>query len=664
MFKGAFAVTLFAVLSASLPQTAAAREPLLMEGKSTLFQRVLVRDATNAFDAPGGTTGAAIPPLQPLYVYARDGDWLQVGRNTDGADLFWVSGAATTPWRQNIVATFDGNESLGRVLFFADEDTAYEVIESEDPARVAGELRKEALVAEQGGSPSKRVVALGPRATPDLRKNLYVMPIIDSEEGILESNGAYVNLMRVAVARANPTATKDTGGNSTILDEDDVPLPAIDRTAFKAGVVFVVDTTISMEPFIRGTRQALEAVYRSFDENGLTDGVSFGLIGYRDNLKAAPGLGYDVKTFVPLGQGNQASFFFDGIDQMNEADTTSRNYREDSYAAIDHALRTMDWSPYGARYIVLVTDASPREAGDAFSATGLTGRALNSLVQERLGAAIAVMHLKTTKGKTDHSKAEASYRDLSRQSNQGSLYFPVPEGDPETYVRAARTLGEVVVNQVAAFRRGESTISDDDTPDNSGAGQDESNVSRAVRSAGRTMQLAYLGRETGTSAPDVFEAVVADRDFDRPGLKPLSIRLLLNKSDLSNLDEALRLILRKGEENILSADQMFNQVLTAAADMSRNPDNVSRNSGTSLADAALITEMLDGLPYQSRIMAVTENDWLSMSIAEQQTILNDLANKVELYARFNENTDLWVDYLGTGAQGETLLYPMRLADLP
>jgi serine/threonine-protein kinase PpkA len=321
----------------------------------------------------------------------------------------------------------------------------------------------------------------------------------------------------------------------------------------------------------------------------------------------------------------------------------------------------MNWADYGARYIVLVTDAGPRDADDEFSKTGLTGRALNSLVKERLGAAIAVMHLQTSSGASDHARAESAYRDLARQSNLAPLYFPVPEGDPTRYTQAARQLGQLVVDQVSQFRTGSSSNAILEAPT---AGDESDALTAAIQSAGRTMQLAYLGREGGTRAPDVFEAYVADRDFDRPGLKPLSIRLLLSKSELSDLDEAMRVILRNGEENILSADQMFNQLLSAAADMSRRPDQVARNADTTLADAVSISEMLEGLPYQSQIMSVTEADWLSMPISQQQSIISALGDKIELYARYNETTDQWVDYLGSGAQADGLLYPMKLDDLP
>jgi serine/threonine-protein kinase PpkA len=257
---------ILATLAATLwfAPLAQAQQPLPMEGKTSLYQRVLVRQTTPRLDAPQGTPSQIIPPLQALFVYAKDRDWVQVGYDDAGTDLFWVAAVDTTEWRQNIVATLEGSENVGRLLFFANEDAVFNAVESEDPARVAGQMRDTAIAAEQGGAPSEDIVALGPRATPDLRQNLYVMPILSSEEAILESNGAYVNVLKVAVARANPggappNAAPDTGR----ITQAPVALPDLDRTAFKAGVVFVVDTTISMEPYIRGTRAALEEVYRS-----------------------------------------------------------------------------------------------------------------------------------------------------------------------------------------------------------------------------------------------------------------------------------------------------------------------------------------------------------------------------------------------------------------
>lgn len=175
--------------------------------------------------------------------------------------------------------------------------------------------------------------------------------------------------------------------------------------------------------------------------------------------------------------------------------------------------------------------------------------------------------------------------------------------------------------------------------------------------------LQYLGARKGTRAPDVFEAVVVDRDFDRQGMKPISVRLLINKAQLSDLSEALNIIVDKAETNVLDPDKFFTQVLGAAADMSRRPNEVAGREDETLAEAVSISELLDGLPYKSRVMTITEDDWVRMSISEQQALVNDLHDKLERYQRYNGATDLWVNYLGTEGAGN-LLYPMLLDDLP
>ena len=624
----------------------AQQKPLLMEGKSQLKQRVLVRERTVSRASPDGETGLEIPPLRALFVYERKDGWVQVGLTENGDNLFWLPAKAVIDWKQNIVATFEGSANTSRVLFFNDLDDVYDVVEYEDPSIPATSLLETAEAAEAGGAPSEIIAALGPRETIDSRRNLYVMPILDSEDAIFE-NGADTTLLKVAVARVD---------DKNRLPE--IAPPSGTRETFKAGVVFVVDTTISMEPYIRGTRNALETVLRQVSSSAASDAISFGLIGYRDNLAGSSDLEYDVRTFVDLAEGSSADVFLNGISQMSEAKSSSKNFREDSFKGVAHAISAMNWEGFGARYIVLVTDAGPRIEGDPLSATGLSAQGLNSIVKERLGASIAVMHLRTKRGANDHGSAETAYRALSRLPNQPPLYFPIKDGDPSIYRTEAGRMGSIIVDQVVSFRDGEKP--GDFEKDN--AGDDE--LKRALGAAGRTMQLAFLGKTEGVKAPDVFEAYVSDRYFLRTGLKPLSIRLLLNKAELSDLTQALKIIVERGEASVINPNEFFAQVLGAAADMSRRPDNVASRSESTLAEAVAIPEYLEGLPYKSRVMNITEAEYVRLTISEQQGLINELYEKIKRYESFNRATDQWVDYLNTGGGADTLLYPMKLNDLP
>lgn len=650
----AVAATLLALFLAT---AAAAEVPLLMDGKTSLYQRVLLRDAVARHSAPDKPDAAMLKPLQAFYVYSREGDWLKVAVGDAGEDQFYIPADAAIDWKQNIVATFEASENLGRLMFFDSFDSAYDVVEAEDPANAATPLRELAEAAEAGGSASDTVVALGPRTAVDLRDNLYVMPILAAEEAVFE-NGSFVNLLEVAVARADggseaaPAAAPAPSATGALQVPEDI------RNNYRVGVVFVVDTTLSMQPYIDATRAALQEVYASVAGSAAADVVSFGLVGYRDNVSAVPGLEYSAKTFVTLQDGFSGEAFLKGIEGMGEATVSSKNFREDAFAGIDLALEAMDWSGFGGRFIVLVTDASPRLADDELSSTGLSPEGLNSLVKERLNAAIAVMHLRGPDGTEDHARGEAAYRALASLPNAPPLYFGIEGGDAKTYQETARQVGQLLVDQVAAFRGGDAIPPVQSQTD---GGQ---SVVDTVASAGRTMQLAWLGTQTSEKAPDVFRAVVADRDFNRTGLKPLSIRVLLTKSDLSDLQEALKIIVEKAEENVIDPDKFFAQVLGAAADMSRTPDKVSRRSAESIAEAASIDELIEDLPYRSRIMSITEDDWLRMSISEQQTVVNELIEKIERYSRYNEATDTWVDVLGSADGGDGLVYPMKLDDLP
>ena len=641
-------IPVIAVLVALVaPAWAQTRSPMPIEGKQSLFQRVLIRERTEAkSEAQGSDTVQALSPLQVFFVYDRADGWMEIGPDDQGEALMWIPEAAAVDWNQNIVATLEGSDNVGRVLFFNDIDPIYDIIESENPSELARAARDEALRAEQEGGTSETVIALGPRETIDQRQNLYVMPILSTEEAVFDI-GPFVNLLQVAVASANaPNLPKPPKGQ--------------DPADLKTAVVFVVDTTISMEPYIRATRDALEEVYREAAGSDAANAVSFGLVGYRDNLEAAPGLEYDARIFVDLQQGLDAKAFLNGIDHMQEAETTSKNFREDAYKGVEYALQNMDWSDFGSRFIVLVTDAGPREFDDELSATGLSAESLNRLVRERIGGALAVMHLRTQRGTKDHSSAESAYRKLTEFPNSTPLYFPIENGDPSIYRETARKLGQFIAQQTSDYRGsgGDELLNEDDIV------EEEADQFSGLNTASRTMQLAYLGKTEGARAPDLFEAYVADRDFDRTGLKPLSVRLLISKADLSNLEEALRIIVEQAERNVVNPDQFFAQVLGVAADMSRRPDKVSRQSDPSLASAVALDEYLSGLPYKSQIMSITEDDWVRLPIPEQQTIVNRLYDKIERYRRYNEATDQWVDYLGAGPQAANLLYPMLLDDLP
>src|SRR5690606_7602101 len=100
---GIAAVVAAALLSFGLVPAASAqdRRPLLIEGKSTLYQRILTRPGAVLLDKPVGT-GQPLPPMSGLYVSHRKGDFLEVGPRADAAPSGFVAEAEAIEWKHTL----------------------------------------------------------------------------------------------------------------------------------------------------------------------------------------------------------------------------------------------------------------------------------------------------------------------------------------------------------------------------------------------------------------------------------------------------------------------------------------------------------------------------------------------------------------------------------
>lgn len=167
---------------------------------------------------------------------------------------------------------------------------------------------------------------------------------------------------------------------------------------FSAAVVFVIDSTISMDPYIDRTKEAIEKVYSQIEKDHLLDKVKFGLVAFRSNITAVPALEYDSKMFVNPNDVKDGKDFLNKVKELRQAKVSSSRFDEDAYAGVMQALDDVDWTKFGARYIVLITDAGALTADDPLSSTKLDAEQLRQEAAYR-GVAIYALHLKTPSGK-------------------------------------------------------------------------------------------------------------------------------------------------------------------------------------------------------------------------------------------------------------------------
>lgn len=643
---------LVAVLLAVAPLALAAeREALPLAGKAGLYQRVLTRPGAALVARPGqpDPKAQALPPLTVLYVYARQSvggqDWIEAGAAAKNGAQGWLPAAQAIDWRQTLTVAFARTANRAPALFFKDRESLTHLLESEQSVKETERLR--AAIASGRIPADFPVIAKEPETYVDPNRQFYLLPILGFQEADLES-GHTAMLLNVAAVTLQ-------AGDQDLLASDMAPAQsaAPARPAdYRAGIVFVIDTTTSMGPYIDRTRAAVRRIYDRLKGSPLGGALSFGLVAFRDNVEAAPGLDYVSRVAATLKDGRDPAAFLSKVARVEEAKVSSKGFNEDAFAGIYDAIEQIDWRGYAGRFIVLITDAGARDAKDPLGRTHLGPDRLRLLAQEKDQVsgggkiAIATLHLLTPEGRQTHAAATAQYRALSRWGDAGDLYFPVAGGAVDAFGTQVDALADALLAQLEAIRSGQLI----EVPQGPRASETE----RKTALVGRAMQLAYLGREQGSRAPRLIDAWVSDRDPIDPAVKTLEVRVLIAKNQLSDLQETLEAIFKAGEGTFMSPKDFFGQLRGAAAALARSPERVSQVQVGRLADVGAIGQWLEDLPYTSQIMNLTEARWLSRSYAEQQEVLDAIAEKIRLYRRIHDETDRWIDLAPGAPKGESV----------
>lgn len=343
------------------------------------------------------------------------------------------------------------------------------------------------------------------------------------------------------------------------------------------------------------------------------------------------------------------------LAQVRESPVSSSEFDEDPIAGLKTCIEDIDWGSVGGRYIILITDAGARPANHPHSATHLGIPEIRELARAH-GIAVFVVHLLTPEGEAwhDHQRAAAQYRALAALDGAAPLYFPVSGGSRDAFGRTVTALTDALLQQVAVIT-GQSV----QAADQSAQPVPPTQMQHQVGVVSTAMRLAYLGRVEQTRAPDVIRGFTCDRDMADLTRRSLGVRVLLTRDQLSDLAQALRAILDAGMASRVDPSTFFGQIRTAFAAAAR---------GTTQAVpvdriGALLGEYLDGLPYRSDIMNVSQDDWLAMGGIKQADILSGIEAKLRLYQEYESQPDLWVNLADADHPGEAA-YPVPIEALP
>ncbi len=657
------------------PSVGAKEQPLRRES-SVLFRRVLSLPGavlTSQPDARATANAEPVSTFSVFYVYevrSMDGEtWLRVGQSIQRGSEGWIAANHTEEWRNMLVMQFPDRVNRGRVLFFDNERSVRKLLESFRRERDVNVLYERLQHGETGSIDG--LVAVEPAEAIAVNAQPYLMPILDWQPNIvIVDTGDIATLVQVAginaASESAPTMTGDPG-----LSE------------LNMGIAFVIDTTSSMEPYIRAVREIVVDFAREIEREGVGHFVDFALVGYRDNTGPNPGIEYVSRIYRDFGGIGDIAALENELAKARTSLASTRDWREDAFAGLRTAIEKLSWSPrMAARVIVLITDAGARSGSDplAFNPRYDTLNVLDDA--QRRNIAIIPIHLLTPKSERSDDTARASrqYQAISTTA-EGSNYIALALGDEEVYRAEMQAMVANLRELITQLSQDDSidAVSEDETlPEGTRAvlnafaadapftGKEDDTVVSKPRLAAIVQnqifraQLQYLGRKRGTSLPPFYRAWAADLDLADSRYQALDVRVFLTRNQLDELAQVLDRLLEQAFRSETSSQALMDSLRHLSAAMTVDPNMRAAGARDDETLGNLLPGFLRELPYRSNIFDLSLSDFANASI--QTEVVEQLGYKLEQYRRINSDTAGWLD-LGSGDPGE-FVYPLQLRLLP
>ncbi len=653
------------------------RAPVIMAGKKTLPMRLLTRPFSNLYDKPAeGARPVAenVPTFSILYAYSTPGEnpgWYEVGPDNRGNVKGWMKARDVIEWKQFLTMSFTNPAERSQTLFFRDKENLLKLVGDSGRAEGVQALRRtidEVVKDPQQKLPSDfAVVAREPADFASLHLRPYLMPVLQFEQVDLDGRETRV-LEITTTVKGSARATE----KAKVRDEDFAPAGGVSDADvirdWKADVVFVIDATASMQPYIEGTRQVVRDSARKIEESRIGGKISYGMVAYRDNVALVPGIEYTSKIFCNLEEGTDINTFNQKVSSLQDAKVGSQGFDEDVWAGIMTALNhpALKARPDASLFIIHIGDAAAHDPPDPMGTTGLNAPMVRRVADDRRPhpAVIASLHLLSPDAmKTGNvSKAAAQFRTIASKNPKSTreLYFPVDNADPELFRQQA---DEVVATFIAALKEsaqgkvpGLNPGSPPPAPSAPGGSSASAppNIAEELKGAILAAQLEWLGsRKTekgDVKVPTDIQAWVVDRDLEAPGRNPMDVRLLITKNNIDQLKKSLDRVLEAGTKSSVTGADFFDEMQSAVA------TDIRGTGKQSLGKIGLLPEFIEGLPYKSEILEMTNDEWTSMSADNQAEFLNKVQAKIKLYENYYADQSKWIELNSGDEPGDHVMF--------
>jgi len=618
--------------------------------------RILPRSFAALYAAPEADADVlsnAVSAFKPAFVFDRQGvdlsdptdpkGWYQVGYS-QRSPIGWMKAADVVEWRQALLLEYihpgTGRDKRTPVVMFNDKASLSGLVTGGGRTGKVDDILED---IESGNRPDG-VIGREPGEFLNINESFYLLPIIQWErEQAFDEPAHYLQLFAAVPGARAESAGEGTLESDNFLEETLTSVP--EET--QVDIVFVMDMTGSMQPYMDRVKDAVGQLATSLDNNSDLD-FRFGLVGYRDSIDVTPGLEWTTKNFTPeLVKAGDLEALLES--EAKAAALSSDEWAEDVHGGylegVNSAWRESD-DKRQMRFIILVGDASGHDLGGNKKAKNSAGMTEEELVNLARGKNIYSLglYLQDDRAEPDWQKGVSQFGQLAAlPDGRGQGVVPVDAdaaADEESGIGATTEfVGMALVDFITADMSTRREMAEEIEPVDTDEEAPEDivksiEVARGVLQAG---MVDWLG--DGAQAPKDFVSWAFDQDLKDLTRPALAVRVMMTREQLDNVIRQSETLLDALDTNILGQVDFLTSLKLASAQTSLG---LEVDPDLSLGDQEFLPQWVAALPYRSRVLGMTPSEFTNLSSSERIEFRASLEAKYNSYREIANTPGVWI----------------------
>lgn len=407
-------------------------KPIQSDTTGLILKAIVKTSDARLLDAPGGKPLASGGEPEPFTIFTRlycaegvvketkgTDDYYRVG-DLDNNPLGWIKASDVVDWDTRYVLTPKPNTKF--VVYTKKKS-------GDDAPKTDEDLTKMDVLAERSGTPADQMA---------------MAPILGKPRDSRDPAYEIAFMVAKSFTAASRTARPKAVGKDLKLE-----------------IMFAVDTTLSMQPLLDGTKEIVRQVALALAKHPDLEGkVRFGLVEYQDeHPKVMDPKFANHPKLVPARMVSKLNADMDAFQKalapLRQTDIPNGDTPEDVLAGLKMAIDEAGWEKFSSKHIVVIGDASAQlNEGAKRNPKNSTNQSIEGIIalgRNKAGAegekqlAQITFHSVLAKGDdaSDRARAQEHFKKIAANNNEVKGLFHLVE-DPNSAPERDKAIKEVV----------------------------------------------------------------------------------------------------------------------------------------------------------------------------------------------------------------------------